>query len=183
MIYEKHTLDLLLKKLDENSVFVDVGANIGGYAVRIGRYVKTVYAFEPSVRNFSRLKFNVTLNKLDNVLIFDKAVSDRNGATQFFLSKFHGRHSLLGNGESLNVQTITLDSVLSSQVRIDALKIDVEGAELSVLEGAAKVLEKTKFLIVERYDITKSFFVHDYLKNHGFHPLQESDGNVILIHN
>lgn len=62
MCYEPKTLKFLLKYFRNRGVFVDVGANIGGYTIRVVKQAR-VYAIEPHPRNFHLLKLNLKLNK------------------------------------------------------------------------------------------------------------------------
>jgi FkbM family methyltransferase len=121
-------LDWILRNLGNGGIFVDVGANIGGYTVRSGGGVGKVYAFEPHARNYTYLKRNVYLNRLRNVKTYNKAISDRAGRVNLFLSPFHGRNTLLGGGEFVQVDAVTMDSMFDCEDEINMIKLDVEGA-------------------------------------------------------
>ncbi len=128
---------------------VDVGANVGYYTVlaseRVGPSGRVV-AFEPDPTNYALLVRNVTTNGCRNVVTVQKAVSDRIGSARLFLHPWNwGGHSLQGGEGALQdpicVDTTTLDSYFDDgRSRIDMLKIDVEGSEALVLDGAQRML-------------------------------------------
>jgi FkbM family methyltransferase len=131
---------------------VDIGANIGYYTILMSRLVgpdKCVYAFEPQPRVVSRLRANIEASGLLNVTVFPLALSDVAGSVGFHIpmegSEAHG--SIHANGrfevmKIVDVETQRLDDVLSKlgNPEISLIKMDAEGAELSILRGAARLL-------------------------------------------
>jgi FkbM family methyltransferase len=148
-------LSCLSEYLSEGSIFVDVGANLGIYTVAAARRVGEsgrVISFEPASNTFSILQRNITLNHLNNVIATQLALADKEGTRSLFYHVDASRHSLAEN-ESIGFETITtigLDTFLSRNqiVRVNLMKIDVEGAEELVLRGAVEVLEKSRPVIV-----------------------------------
>jgi FkbM family methyltransferase len=148
-------------------IFIDVGANIGKYAVMVGRRLKNkgkVIAFEPMHENFEILKKNIKLNDLDNVVIpLEVALGNREGNINFYIDSegIGGRHSLVKKTKNkIKVKVRKLDNVLKELKikRVDLIKIDVEGAEAEVLKGAVKTLKNYHpKIIFEAWD-------EDYLK-------------------
>jgi len=140
--YEPGVSACLRRLLQPGMVFCDVGANLGVFTLMAARQVGPqgrVFSFEPVPDNFAILRRNVEANHYANVVCIPKAAAQHNGKSRLFLSRFCGSHSLVGGpteyrGEFLEVETVRLDSVPGLD-RIDVLKIDVEGAELEVLEG------------------------------------------------
>ncbi|HEX3911366.1 MAG TPA: FkbM family methyltransferase [Solirubrobacteraceae bacterium] len=147
----------------------DVGANIGFFTILCSRLVGPeghVYAFEPIPQNLATLRHNVTLNALSNVTIVDKALSSSTGVAQMFVSPWSAFHSLNVEGATkqedhgpdegeVTVQTVTLDEFVQGEgVRApDLLKIDVEGAELIVVQGMSQTLRAEEpLLLVELHD-------------------------------
>ena len=131
--------DSFLKK---GMLAVDVGANIGLHTLFMAKRVSPggrVLSFEPSPKNFSRLKEHVEKNHLENVRIFSLALGDHRG-TGFFNEDFNdsSRSHFSGEGHGLTVNIARLDDICLSEgvQRIDFLKLDVEGFEMRVLEGA-----------------------------------------------
>jgi FkbM family methyltransferase len=140
-------------ELQSGQTFFDVGANVGYYTILASRLVGRngcVAAFEPVVRNLATLKQHLDLNYAHNVRLFPFAVSDVAGISSFTLGDDNAMGFLSaneGNGDLL-VPTISLDEFAErSKLRPDVIKIDVEGAEVHVLTGARRVLEKCRPVI------------------------------------
>lgn len=140
-------------------IVVDVGANLGWHAVHAAKHaaVETVVAFEPDAFNAWLLDQNLSLNNIDNVAVCAHALGARSGLAELHRYKASnlGRHSLIANyglGAKL-VPVCALDSALDNlglgNRRILVLKIDVEGYEPAVIEGAHRALERTDVVILE----------------------------------
>jgi FkbM family methyltransferase len=139
--------------LDRGSVFVDVGANIGYYTLVASKLIGSsgrVYAIEPIPQTITILKANVKINECFNVIVHEKAAwSSRDKLTLKIPGKWYGLVSAFRNGVNIIVDATTLDELLQAEDQIDCIKIDVEGAELRVLQGAKKVLKRTRYIILE----------------------------------
>ncbi len=142
--YEHKKQSLFTQTITEGAVVYDVGAHVGFYTLLASVMVGprgTVVAFEPLPRNLYYLHKHLSLNKCENVKVVEAAVAEENGTTLFS----EGAHSTTGHVSlkgNIAVQKVALDELVFSQ-RIpapDYIKIDVEGAELSVLTGARKTL-------------------------------------------
>jgi len=141
--------------------FVDAGANEGIYSLfaasRVGQTGR-VYSFEPSPREIERLKNNLSLNNFPQLQIFPFALSDENGFSSFSIAEDEhsgvNRFGAPPRGvkmiHSVNVPTRRLDDVAEQEGwdRVDVLKIDVEGAENRLIEGAAHILRTMRPLIL-----------------------------------
>ncbi|MCW9059561.1 MAG: FkbM family methyltransferase [Gammaproteobacteria bacterium] len=134
-VYERR---LLRESLRPGDVFVDIGANAGIYSLAAAAAVGStgrVLAVEPNPRMVERLTLNLSLNGfLDRAILEQAAVSDRPGQFELTLDDTNlGGASLLnrGSGASLKVRCELLTDLLARHdiTRIDALKIDIEGAE------------------------------------------------------
>jgi FkbM family methyltransferase len=123
---------------------IDVGANIGFFAVRFGRWVGAqgrVYAIEPEARNVASLRERVERAGLAEVVECRRAAaSEQTGTVHLVLNPIHpGDHHLGAEGEP--VAAVTLDDLTADDPRtVGLIKIDVQGAELLVLAGAERVL-------------------------------------------
>lgn len=145
-----------LRPLQEGDVVVDAGAHIGIFTVRASMNVGDsgkVYAFEPEHENLELLKFNT--QDLKNVEIHETALWNAEGYKILHQSKGNtGGHSLFGAENRTpvyKVKTVRLDDVINE--RVDFIKIDVEEAEVEVLKGAEKILNKYRpFVAVEIHD-------------------------------
>ncbi len=136
--------EILGDRLGAEGVFVDVGANVGAYALfaaaRMGRGAR-VLAVEPQPDVFDKLTYNIGQNPFGTIKAVDCAVADRTGELTLFIDpRNHGESSLkiVGTHESssIRVPAVTLLDLVQGEgfARVDALKLDTEGAEDIILE-------------------------------------------------
>ncbi len=152
--YEPEVVAAIRRLLRPGMTFCDVGANLGVITLLAARLVGPtgrVFAFEPMPDNARVLRENIALNGFQNVTVVEAGVAEQNGEALLHLSKYCGSHSLVsGPGEALNlsltVRTVRLDSVPGLD-RIDVLKSDTEGTELSVLRSLGAL--KPQYAIIE----------------------------------
>jgi len=150
--YEVAETELLKKIVKKGYTVVDVGANIGWYTLLSARIVGKngkVVAFEPEPDNYALLKKSLEKNNFENVLLSDYCVSNMAGIRKLWLHGLNlGAHSTVRkiSERAIDVEAVTLDSFLSKLEiqRVDLLKVDVEGAEPEVFEGAREYLLKRK---------------------------------------
>jgi FkbM family methyltransferase len=140
--------------LGHGDTFVDVGANIGYYSLLASRIVGDtghVYSIEASPTIFSLLERNLALNHVANVVPVQEIAADSDGEKEFWLSWVHNRGKStavesVGRRGGMNsegrVRCGTLTSIVPAQQLLSArlIKIDVEGAERSVLEPVFELL-------------------------------------------
>jgi len=164
-LYEPEATRSIRQMVKAGNCCLDVGANLGYYTISMAKWVGScglVVAFEPFPTNFETLERNVHLNGLKNVILAPTALSNRNGVLRLIYSvndHFSATPSAKGyavdeNQDSIQVPTRRLDDYVAELGRIPTLiKIDVEGAELSVLEGAQNTLASVRpILLVEVHD-------------------------------
>jgi len=127
----------------------DIGANVGLFAFAAASVGATVVAVEPDTWLSSLLLRSTLMNGLP-VTVISAAVSDSQGLSKLYFSD-DGRasNSLIGDGSSQAVVTITLDWLLSYFSAPQVLKIDVEGLEYSVLKGGERVLQSLPTIVAE----------------------------------
>jgi len=114
--------------LRDNDVFMDVGACNGGWSIPAALIAKQVYAFEPEPANARILCCNALINGLTNLAVINRAVWSKDGPVEFT-----GWNVQNGEGAT----AVTLDTFCDENNIIpDFIKIDVEGAEFEVIEGA-----------------------------------------------
>jgi FkbM family methyltransferase len=147
-----------------NDVFVDVGAHIGSYTIPVARKAQKVIAFEPNKHSFELLTKNIALNRLTNIEAYNTAVSKKRATVSFMYENQPEYSRIIDGDQSTNVavienvksnnnihlvDTTDLDSVLLREDRVDWIKIDVEGHEIYVLEGAMQTIRihKPKIII------------------------------------
>ena len=132
-------------------VVVDVGANIGYYTLLFVRLVGDtgrVYAFEPDPANFALLQKNVWANGYHNVVLIQKAVSDRSGPLNLYLSSSNkGDHRIFPSEEGrsrIEIQGVSLDDFFRDHhSSVDFIKIDIQGSEAAALHGMRKLLGRS----------------------------------------
>jgi FkbM family methyltransferase len=142
--YNREELDFLRAHLQSGGVFVDVGANVGTYALALARHVGptgTVIAIEPHPVIHDRLSFNRSASRLAQVQLVAAAAGETNGELTIETddSNFGASHVVTGRAlaRAFTVPCFTLEHILGTAgvARVDALKIDVEGFEDRVLIG------------------------------------------------
>lgn len=152
--YEKETASLIRETIQPGSNVIDVGAHIGYFTRLFSEIVGPsgrVFAFEPHPTNFSLLEKNTA--SCQNVHRENKAVSNTEGSARLYVSAYTCSHSLVFMEESavqteIEVEAITLDAFWEQHQRfpVHLIKVDVEGAELSVLEGAENLIRENQDL-------------------------------------
>lgn len=158
--YGRDSWVLGLEYTRECHTFVDVGAHIGHYCWNAMGAFKRIYAFEPVPENFRCLRDNIlnrgkTLKRKPKVYLYNAAVGDCLGSAKLkYADPSNGKNSgaweLSENGEGREIDTaiLTLDDLKID--RVDLIKIDTQGWESRVLDGARETIERDKpALIVE----------------------------------
>ena len=141
-------------KLDKG-IFIDIGANIGKYTIMVGKRLDgKIISFEPDADNYKILLNNMALNKLGNVIPLDIGLWKEKCILKFYDSNnkntgaktiFHTPH-LIGSIKVDRLDKILKDLEIST---VDLIKIDAEGAEVQILEGAMDILKCKPKLIFE----------------------------------
>lgn len=143
--YEGEQTRLFEQLLRPGGTVLDVGAHVGYYTLLASVLVGgsgRVHAFEPNPRNADFLRRHVRINRLRNVTVQQAAVSDRAATARFDFGSGSGTGHLADAG-ALEVLTLRLDDYCAEHgLAPTAVKIDVEGAEMSVLAGAAGTLAR-----------------------------------------
>ena len=142
--------------LDPDSVFLDIGANTGVYTMKAAQHVGRngiVIAVEPFPETLAMLYQNVALNGFGNVRIRGVCAAAETGAGMLWLNadkpNSFGLLNRGGNPRGISVLTVSLDDLLKWErlVRLDYLKIDVEGLEAEVLWGAQETIRRFRPLV------------------------------------
>lgn len=148
--FEVEETSIIVKLLPKIDRFIDIGANLGYYTCLALLHKKPVVAFEPQEQNLKCLFKNLIANEwVDNVEVFPLALSEKSGLLTLYGASGPSA-SLIKNWAEYSshfkkiVPVSTLDKVLAGRFPEEQLfiKIDVEGAEYSVLKGAAAVLQQ-----------------------------------------
>lgn len=190
--YERECIQMISKGMRNADVFVDIGSNIGIYAITIAQVfpTKKVIAVEPLKENIMSLERNILLNSINNVEVYNAVVlnskskkaafypnpiNDGGGST--IKGSFFRTGDVLVNSEQyqkdnvsflpeIEIDSIRIDDIINSK---SVIKIDVEGAEVSVLESGSNVFEHglVDMMIIEVLDDTIDKAI-SILDNYGF---------------
>lgn len=138
---------------------IDCGGHVGSFSISNAQYVKRVIAFEPSPESFELFKYNVAVNKINNIEVVNKAVSTETTIKDFFLGEKAGRNTLCDLIYTKPQGVIKTECIgineLFDQYSIEnncLLKMDIEGEEYAVLNKLTKEnLNKIKTLVLETH--------------------------------
>jgi FkbM family methyltransferase len=179
-----------------DAVVYDVGANVGFLTLVCARLVGAggyVYAFEPEFGNAALIRHNLRSNRVSHALVVARAVGASTGTTELQLAGYSGGHVLAGSPPPpdlvaiVPVEAVSLDDFvrLPGARPPDVVKIDVEGAELAVLNGAVELLAAQRpILLMELDDASraghdvKSAVLRAWLDDHGYDMARLSDSYV-----
>jgi FkbM family methyltransferase len=180
-VREQCETELFKKMVRNGMVVVDIGANMGYYTLIAARLVRSsgaVYAFEPEPGSHELLCRNIAVNNFGNIIPVRKAVSNITGKTKFYSDALCPDRSSFAKDNvpsktktagCLEVEAITLDDFFERTVgddRIDFIKMDVEGAEGLVVDGAERVFQSNSSLRILME------FMPELLRNVGTDPLE-----------
>jgi FkbM family methyltransferase len=167
--YEPDTVALWRALVAPGMVVADVGAHAGQYTILASPLVGaggSVHAFEPDPETFRLLVDNVTLNRCANVACANAALAREPGTARLYLADVSNvggsslRPTVCYRGRQRDVRVETLDGYAAARAlgRLDLLKIDVEGAELLVLDGGAGLVERSRPLMILEFSINAAAF-------------------------
>lgn len=133
---------VFIKMLSDQPRILDIGANVGWYscvasALSMGK--AEIHAFEPEPGNFALLQGNLEINGFSSAHAHQMALSNINGEGSLFLNEDNpGDHRIsdISGRQSIDITLRTLDSFLDTKFCPDLVKIDVQGAEPLVFDGA-----------------------------------------------
>lgn len=147
--YEYQHISKAMNEVKQFGTFIDVGAHYGSWTIHMAPRFKRVLAFEPMQSNYEVLLANT--EQFNNVEKINKAVGEREGKVEVGLGKVQpkvvgsntGIFTVIGEGET---PMVTIDGLELDDVGL--IKVDVEGYELRVFEGAAETIKRCKPFIV-----------------------------------
>jgi len=190
--YGQVSYSFLVQFLPYNPTIVEAGAYRGEQTILAAQawpHHRSIIAFEPNPSAFNTLQKRVIDEKLDRVRTCNLALNSYNGEADLFISSAHEAESSLlppiedmsayYQGSQVRVPCVVLDDWCEkNQIEsIDILNLQLEGLELKVLEGASKILNNTKIIIVQsffrsyRVDMCNYFPLKDLLTKAHFVPL------------
>lgn len=167
--------------LQDEFIFIDIGANIGIYSIFVSKYFKNcinIYAFEPIPRTFNFLKKNIAKNNIKNIKLHNIALSDQNkNVTMSTLSKNGTDQSAIysiKNKNGIQVKSNKLDNIINLTKKRLFVKCDTEGHDLNVMRGMINNLKQNKCLIqIENNNKTED--IGDLLKQFNFELIKIND--------
>ena len=188
LFYELKELEIIQKNLRSKDVIVDVGSNAGNHLVYFAKIIKAgkVIPIEFHPETIALLKRNIFYNEIENVDLskLGYAVGKEKGdfmltehpandlcLTEVFASDRHNNSYQYRGDKEKTIEIIPLDELIEEKV--DFLKIDVEGLELDVLEGAQNIFKKFQpdAMVEVKKANEKSFF--NYLEKIGYRRVEK----------
>lgn len=184
-----------IKSFDRGDTLLDVGANIGLYTVYAAKKGHSVMAVEPLSENYFVLQRNIVINNIKNALAFCACLYDENKISSlkirnpgFGQAQNSFDESLGAYGETYEYEAqqgvvgMTLDYFVDQTEFPNHIKIDVDGHELKVLQGAEKTLsdKRLKSVLIEMNEEGHHFeSICDLIIKHGFH-ISEKSGSELM---
>ncbi len=182
--FEAGPIERLQEFIPEGSLVIDVGANVGFFALRFAQWVGLrgeVVAIEPEDRNYQALIAALKREGLSGRVRAMKAVAAAAAGPMFLeINQLHpADHKLSRDGTGVAVEAVRLDDLVSDKraLRPSLVKIDVQGAEMLVLQGAPDILRlAAPALFIELHEEGLQRFgasvsaILDYLSQYGYEP-------------
>lgn len=166
-IFERRFLEFITSKFQDSSTMLDIGANIGNHSIFCSQYFKKVHSFEPNPIVLDRLRKNIEINNIHNIVVHPYGAGYKDGKYPFFINEsgnLGASHivkeenvellkAVRKNERELSIQVVNVDEYLSTQEieQIDFVKIDVEGFELDVIKGMKNTIKKYRPIVSFEY--------------------------------
>lgn len=182
--YEKEQIKFLSEQINKYKInfFIDIGAHMGFYSINMSKQNVSIYSFEPIKKNFEQLSKNKNLNKIDNMFLYNLALSDKKKNIKMWVpdkNKTGGFSIYDINDEEIkkyNKEKIFKiesksdlgDNLINLKDEKIAIKIDVERHEKKVLKGIPNILNNNKVIMqIELFDERKGE-IFEYLKKNNY---------------
>ncbi|MGI6247156.1 MAG: FkbM family methyltransferase [Pseudochelatococcus sp.] len=190
--FDAEELAILRAAITEDFVFLDVGANAGFYALHAAAHAgprARILAIEPQPEVFERLVWNIGVNRFGTVKAIACALADRAGEVTLFLDPSNiGEASIKivgsANAPTLRVPARTMLDVIRDEgfTHVDAIKLDVQGAEDLILEPFLALAPQSlwpRLLILENSESRWQTDLHALLGQNGFREVARTRLNVV----
>lgn len=185
-VWEKKITSLLTKYITPDDVVVDCGAYIGSHTLTMSALARRVYAFEPQPLAAECIERTLKAKKIDNVIFREVAVDSTTGQ-DFIHTNNDGDASLGGIRDhkfksKFPCLTMPLDNLIPTTEKISFIKIDVEGAEWRVLEGAKNLIRKWRpTIIMETFNTKKNMTRLDqWIEDNDYEKEYISSANFLI---
>jgi FkbM family methyltransferase len=156
--YEIFVVNFLMNNAKEDSNFMDIGGYEGYYTLLLGKKIKkgTIYTFEPHFASYDIIKKNIEIHGLNNVKLYHIAMSDKSSNTVLYwrpgaqcVNRIYDFPPGTDNNTFYfeHVSTICLDDLVDDfgrELKIDLMKIDIEGGEVELFRGSRKFFNRNK---------------------------------------
>ena len=191
---------LLIDTSNKVPVIVDIGANMGTFAVPIAKHIAPkdgyLFAFEPQRIIFYQLCGNIFFNQIDNAYLHNIALSSENSVGEMAILDLHqawniGSYSFVaGKDEQIKLQKTEpcnfrkLDDFIDLK-QATLIKIDVEGMEIEVLQGAEQFIERSSFppiLFESLKGQSRAEMVFEFLGQLGYSFIQYAEEDWLAQH-
>lgn len=159
-VWELGTIQKFVDSIEDNFNILDIGANTGSFALAAKYHPKTQWhLFEPDTLMFSILKENLEINEVNNVILYNQALSDTVKDTTLKICPHHRGLNTLGTPKRFSeidsishpLKTSTIDELFLN-TKIDLIKIDTEGSEYDIIKGGIETIKKYKPKILLEYN-------------------------------
>jgi len=196
--FETAELEFITNQLTNDSVFIDIGSNIGVYSLVVASKSSDiqVHAFDPIKLNTNLLASSIDINSFSNITVNKTCVGDYDGKVEFSISSDSAYSSILDSGrkpeiKKVNLPIVKLDTYIRDMgiCKIDIIKIDVEGAEKLVILGASNILSNSllrpKLIMIELFDLNLKAFktsikeIVDLMILNKYQPSILENGNLV----
>ena len=169
--YNAHSfIDLKLNDMEKeflkNKDIIDAGAFTGDTSIPLSKITeRNIYAFEPFNDSFNLLKMNIEANNIKNIIPINKSLGNINGSRTLYLSKnnlqgISSDSSIRSYDKEIQVQETTIDTfVKENNLNVGYITVDVEGAEMDLLEGAINtIISQKPILCISIYHKVSDYF-------------------------
>lgn len=184
--FEKSEQVFMNRLLTQGDIFVDIGANIGLFSLIASKIVGKsghIYSFEPCSTTYERLQENIGLAHFQNISSFSMALSDQESVLDLCVSKegFDAWNSFVNPSVKSSfgtesVETISWDIFAqkhSLMGNVTMMKIDVEGWEMQVLQGAANALSRPDAPLLQIEFTEQNCYANGYTCKDLYHQLND----------
>lgn len=193
--YPEDEMKIVEDAIRKASTIIDIGANIGAFSLHFaGLNPKArVIGFEPHPRTYARAVKNIGLNSFSNIKLINLGLGRSKETVRLYEVNEHnpGMNRILATESdkpSVEIRIDTLDSVLAgmSVGKVDFIKIDVEGYEMAVLEGAKQTLASKPLLFIELDDVNlrdqggSALQLVQLLRGSGYTEFRRADRNTVI---
>ena len=181
--------------INKEDIVIDIGAHIGLFSLFASQYCKNgkIFSYEPIKENYNILKENIEVNKIENIISFNSAVSKQTNKLKIFINSDDSAHSIFESEKNfIEVDSTTIKSIFDKNKieNCNLLKFDCEGAEYQIIESIPKeYFFKIKKMIIEYHLANEKPEMYkkliENLKNNSFEikikKLSDSMGMIYAI--